>query len=194
MTHAAYCLFETPLGACGIAWKEPGDPRIPPPVTRFQLPEATRSLTEAGIARSSGGRKVRVPPPRIAGIIRKVRRHLEGDVQDFRGVVVDLGASGPFARDVYEAARNIPAGRTRSYGELAREVNRPSSSRAVGQALGRNPIPLIIPCHRVLSAGGKPGGFSAHGGVETKSRMLAIEGVTIGRRGNRDAGERNATA
>lgn len=180
MKQAAYCLFETPLGACGIAWKEPGTSRIPPVVTFFQLPEATRSLADSRIAGNSGGRKARVPPPHIAGIIRKVQKHLRGDVQDFQDIVVDLDAMGPFARQVYEAVRKIPAGRTKSYGELATEMSRPTAFRAVGQALGRNPIPLIIPCHRVLASGKKSGGFSAHGGVETKARMLEIEGASIG--------------
>ena len=179
MKQAAYCLFETPLGACGIAWKEQEDSRIPPAVTFFQLPEATRSLTDARIAGSSGGRKTRVPPPHIAGIIRKVRKHLHGDAQDFLDIVVDLDGAGPFARRVHEAVRKTPAGRTTTYGALAKAMNRPAAARAVGQALGRNRVPLIIPCHRVLAACGKAGGFSAHGGVETKARMLEIEGATI---------------
>jgi O-6-methylguanine DNA methyltransferase len=178
MKQAAYCLFETPLGACGIAWKEQETSRVPPVVTFFQLPEATRSLTDTRIAGSSGGRKARVPPPRIAGIIKKVQKHLHGDVQDFLDIVVDLDGAGPFARQVYEAVRKIPAGRTVTYGDLAKDMNRPTAARAVGQALGRNPIPLIIPCHRVLAARGKAGGFSAHGGLETKEKMLGIEGVT----------------
>ena len=180
MKQAAYCLFETPLGACGIAWKEQEASRIPPVVTFFQLPEATRNVTDTRIAGSSGGRKARVPPPRIAGIIKKVQKHLHGDVQDFLDIVVDLDGAGPFARQVYEAVRKIPAGRTMSYGELAKAMNRPAAARAVGQALGRNPIPLLIPCHRVLAAGGMAGGFSAPGGVETKARLLAIEGAPIG--------------
>jgi methylated-DNA-[protein]-cysteine S-methyltransferase len=181
MDQTEYCLFETALGACGIAWKERESSRIPPVVTFFQLPEATRSLTDTRIAGSSGGRKARVPPPYIAGIIKRVQKHLRGDVQDFLDIAVDLDAMGPFARQVYEAVRKIPAGRTKSYGQLATDMNRPTASRAVGQALGRNSIPLIIPCHRVLARGKDLRGFSAHGGVETKARMLEIEGATIGR-------------
>ena len=181
MKQAAYCLFETPLGACGIAWNEQETSRTPPVVTFFRLPEATRSVTDTRIAGSSGGRKARVPPPHIAGIIKRVQKHLHGDAQDFLDIVVDVGGAGPFARQVYEAVRKIPPGRTRSYGELATDMNRPAASRAVGQALGRNPIPLLIPCHRVLASGGKPGGFSAHGGVETKAKLLEIEGAAIGR-------------
>ncbi len=179
MKQAAYCLFETPLGACGIAWKEQETSRIPPVVTFFQLPEATRSLTDTRIAGSSGGRKTRVPPPRIAGIIKRVQKHLHGDVQDFLDIVVDLDGAGPFARQVYETVRKTPAGRTMTYGEIAKAMNRPAAARAVGQALGRNRVPLIIPCHRVLAACGKAGGFSAHGGLETKAKMLEIEGAAI---------------
>ncbi len=178
MKQAAYCLFETPLGTCGIAWKERETSRIPPAVTFFLLPEATRSVTGKRIAERSGGREAPVPPPRIAAIIRKVQMHLLGDVQDFRDTAVELDGAGPFARKVYDAVRTIPAGRTMTYGEVASGVSRPTASRAVGQALGRNPIPLIIPCHRVVGSGKDLRGFSAHGGLETKARMLGIEGAT----------------
>jgi len=180
MKQDAYCLFETPLGACGIAWKEPETSRFPPVVTFIQLPEATTRLTETRIAGRSKGHKTHLVPSGIAGIIKKIQKHLHGDMQDFQDIVVDLDGAGPFAREVYEGARKIPAGRTMTYGVLATEMNRPTASRAVGQALGKNPIPLIIPCHRVLASGNKPGGFSAHGGVTTKARLLAIEGAVLG--------------
>ncbi len=180
MEQVAYCLFETSLGSCGIAWSQPVSSRTPPAVTLLQLPEATRGMTESRIARSVGARKSSAPPPQIAEVIKRVRRHLQGDLQDFRDVTLDLDGADPFARLVYQAARLIPAGQTTTYGELATAVRRPAAARAVGQALGRNPIGLIIPCHRVRAAGGKPGGFSAHGGRSTKVRMLAIEGVTFG--------------
>jgi O-6-methylguanine DNA methyltransferase len=178
MKQAAYCLFETPLGICGIGWNVSDSSGGQPAVTFFQLPEATKKLTEKRIAASSCGCRTGAPPPSIAAIIKKVQKHLHGDVQDFLDIVVDLCGAGPFARQVYEVVRKIPAGRTVTYGELAKGMNRPTAARAVGQALGRNPIPLIIPCHRVLAACGKAGGFSAPGGVETKARMLAIEGAT----------------
>jgi len=180
MKHIAYCLFETPLGSCGIAWSQPVSSRTSPAVTLLQLPEATREMTESRIARNAGARKSSAPPPQIVEMIKKVRRHLQGYLQDFRDVTLGLDGAGPFARLVYQAARQIPAGQTRTYGELAKAVSQPAAARAVGQALARNPIGLIIPCHRVLAAGGKPGGFSAHGGRSTKARMLAIEGVTFG--------------
>jgi O-6-methylguanine DNA methyltransferase len=181
MKQVAYCLFETPLGSCGIAWKECGNSDTQPAVTLFQLPEATTRMTESRIARNSGAGESRTPPPQIAVVIGRVSKHLQGDLQDFRDLIVDLDGTAPFARQVYEAAREIRAGQTRTYGELARALGQPAAARAVGQALGRNPIPLIIPCHRVLAAGGKSGGFSAHGGSATKARLLAIEGVGIPR-------------
>jgi methylated-DNA-[protein]-cysteine S-methyltransferase len=180
MKQDAYCLFETPLGSCGIAWKSPETSRFPPVVTFIQLPEATRSLTERRIAGRSGGLKGRLVPDGIAGIINRIQKHLHGDIQDFQDIVIDLEGAPPFARQVYERARKIPAGRTMTYGELAKEINVPPASRAVGQALSKNPIPLIIPCHRVIAAGNKPGGFSAHGGLWTKAKMLELEGAPIG--------------
>ncbi|MGZ4959392.1 MAG: methylated-DNA--[protein]-cysteine S-methyltransferase [Methylomonas sp.] len=175
----AYCLFETPLGCCGIAWRESRDSQDLPAVALFQLPEATPALTEERIAQQCCiGRSE--PPPEIARVIDKVCKHLAGDPQDFRDIALDLGVAGPFAQQVYAAIRDIPPGQTRTYGEIAKTLNRTGAARAVGQALGKNPIALIVPCHRVLAAGGKTGGFSAHGGYATKIRMLAIEGVSIG--------------
>lgn len=177
MEQAAYCLFDTSLGRCGIAWRGCDDSQAPPAVTLFQFPESTTAKTEARIARLSGAKAPSAPPPRMAEIIEKVCQHLRGEVQDFRDVAVDPDGASPFARRVYEAARQIPAGQTRTYGELARTLMRPGAARAVGRALGSNPIGLIIPCHRVVAVGGKAGGFSAYGGWATKTRLLAIEGA-----------------
>jgi O-6-methylguanine DNA methyltransferase len=179
MKQVAYCLFETPLGSCGIAWRESGGKSDAAAVTWFQLPAATVKATESRIARHSGAREPSAPPASIAEVIRKVRKHLQGEAQDLRNIQLDLNGVGPFARKVYEAARKIPAGKTTTYGQLAKALGRPKAARAVGQALGRNPIALIVPCHRVQAAGGKPGGFSAHGGCATKAKMLAMEGVAL---------------
>lgn len=176
MKPASYCLFETPLGACGIAWREAAGQ---PAVILFQLPEATPQKTEARIALNSGVRGPSVPPPRIAEIIDKIRRHLRGENQDFRDVAVDLNGVGPFARQVYEAAREIPAGQTRTYGEIAKALGQPAAAQEVGQALAKNPVALIVPCHRVLAADGKLGGFSAPGGRATKTKLLALEGAPV---------------
>ncbi|MHB1530421.1 MAG: methylated-DNA--[protein]-cysteine S-methyltransferase [Acidiferrobacteraceae bacterium] len=180
MKQVACSLFETPLGWCGIAWSPAGPSRLPPAVCLLQLPEATAKRTKARIAEHLGARASSLPPPPIAAVIKKVCQHLRGDIQEFLDIPLDLDGVGAFARQVYEATRAIPAGQTRTYGELAKTLGQPGAARAVGQALGRNPIALLIPCHRVLAAGGKPGGFSAHGGGTTKARMLAIEGVTLG--------------
>jgi methylated-DNA-[protein]-cysteine S-methyltransferase len=180
MQQTAYCLFETTLGWCGIAWSNDGHFQISPAVTLVQLPEATREVTEARIARHAGAEVPSAAPPAIAEVIGRVCLHLRGETQGFRDVPVDLERASDFERRVYHAARQIPAGDTTTYGDLARTLGRPTGARAVGQALGRNPVPIIIPCHRVLAAGGKSGGFSAHGGRETKARMLAIEGMGCG--------------
>jgi len=179
MNREGYTLFETKLGRCGIAWRAAGEARDGLAVTAFQLPEATERLMAAKFAGRPVAAKAREFPPAIAAIIERVRAHFAGDPQDFGDIVVDLEGAGSFAREVYGAARRIPAGRTMTYGEVARAVKRPKGARAVGQALARNPIPLIIPCHRVLAAGNKPGGFSAPGGVATKAKMLAGEGAAI---------------
>lgn len=179
----AYCLFDTAIGVCGIAWRKADGADAAPAVTRFQLPEATAAETDSILAERTRAVEAAAPPPAIAEVIEKVRRHFRGDLQDFSEVRVEPEGAGPFALAVYAAARNIPAGEVRTYGELARVLKRPSAARAVGQALGRNPVPLIIPCHRILGASGKLGGFSAHGGIATKARMLQIEGVVPGASG-----------
>ncbi len=179
MEPTAYCLFETALGACGIAWREASDSGSPPAVVLVQLPEATPRATESRIARKSGSSQPSVPPQGIAEIIGKIRRHLQGEVQDFRSIAVAMDGVTPFAQRVYQAAREIPAGETRTYGEVAKAVGQPKAAQEVGQAMAKNPVPIIVPCHRVAAAGGKPGGFSAHGGRATKFKLLALEGAPV---------------
>lgn len=179
MKGLAYSLFDTPLGSCGIAWRESTGHAAPDAVAFFQLPESTSELTESRIAKSCGASKPSVPPEQIAQIIFRVCKHLDGDIQNFRDVPVDLNSAGPFVQRVCEAARDIPLGKTVTYADLAGSFGRPSLARAVGRALGRNPIPLIIPCHRVMAANGKPGGFSAYGGRATKAKLLALEGAVV---------------
>jgi methylated-DNA-[protein]-cysteine S-methyltransferase len=177
--QVAYSLFETPLGWCGIAWSETADADSSA-VTFLQLPEATAEITKSRIARNSAGKCIVDIPILVKNIQQRVIQHLQGDLQDFRDIPVDLSAAGPFVRRVCEAAREIPVGQTVTYADLAATfLGRPSLARAVGRALGRNPIPLIIPCHRVMAAHGKPGGFSAYGGRATKAKLLAIEGATV---------------
>src|SRR5260370_3449820 len=156
MKQGAYCVFETALGWCGIAWRERGDSSAPSAVTCVQLREATAKMTELRMAGHSGEGKAVCPLPRIAEVIEKVRKHLQGEIQDFRDIAIDLDGADRFARQVYEAAREIPAGETRTYGELAKVLGQPAAARDVGQALARDPLALIIPCHRVVAAGGQP--------------------------------------
>jgi methylated-DNA-[protein]-cysteine S-methyltransferase len=108
-----------------------------------------------------------------------LQRHLGGEAQDLSQLPLDLGVLGLFQRAVYEAVRTLRPGETATYGEIAARLGKPGASRAVGQALGKNPFLVAVPCHRVLAKGGAPGGFSAPGGVVTKQRLLALEGVTI---------------
>ena len=168
-----YCLFNTAIGHCGVAWSQRG-------VTHVQLPEADRGATERRLRNGTGATAPGKPPPGVGEAIDKIRRYLAGDTIDFAPVALDLTGVGPFRRKVYEAARRIGWGRTTTYGELAWQAGAPGAARAVGQALGRNPVPIVVPCHRVLASGGKVGGFSAFGGAATKERLLALEGVQLG--------------
>lgn len=179
MKPSFYCLFETPLGTCGIAWRELDASGSPPVVTAVQLPEATPQATASRLARKSGSARPGAPPPYIAAVIERIRRHLQGEVQDFRDVAVDVDGVDRFARQAYEAAREIPPGQTRTYGEIAKVLGQSATAQEVGQAMSRNPVPIIVPCHRVAAAGGKPGGFSAHGGRATKAKLLALEGAPV---------------
>lgn len=180
MNPAVYTLFDTQLGKCGIAWKKPSPPNENQRVIGFQLPEATAQLTEARIVERTAAHKAGTIPSWIGEIIKRVKLHLKGQVQDFKDIDLDTDAVGQFAKQVYETARAIPTGRTITYGQLAEMSGNPGAARAVGRVMSKNPIPLIIPCHRVLASGSKPGGFSAHGGLATKMKMLDIEGATLG--------------
>lgn len=166
MRHAH--LFDTPLGVCGLAWTDVG-------VCAFQLPDSSPDSTRARLLRTPDTVEVDAIAPHIAALLTRVRAVLSGQHDDLRDVTLDLSDVPPFDRAVYAVARTIGPGDTLTYGEVARRLGDPGAARAVGGALGRNPIPLIVPCHRVLAAGGKSGGFSAGGGVATKERMLAIE-------------------
>jgi O-6-methylguanine DNA methyltransferase len=170
MTPLRYHRFDSTLGRCGIAWTDLG-------VARFQLPEPDDERAVASLERR--GAVAAEPTAEIAATVRDAARHFGGDLRDFSAVPLDLSGVADFARRVYAAARRIPAGRTATYGEIAAEIGAPGEARVVGQALGANPIPLIVPCHRVVAASGGIGGFSAPGGALTKTRLLALEGVGL---------------
>jgi methylated-DNA-[protein]-cysteine S-methyltransferase len=166
-----YCLFDTAIGTCGVAWNEHG-------LTRLQLPERDPSATEQRL-RANSARASDNAPAAIAQVVTHVQRYMKGESIDFAAVVIDLAEIEPFGRTVYEAARAVGWGQTLSYGALARQIGAPGAARAVGRALSRNPVPIIIPCHRILAKGHRVGGFSAYGGTLTKERLLALEGVGV---------------
>jgi O-6-methylguanine DNA methyltransferase len=170
MTTYGFTLFDTPIGRCAVAWGTNG-------VVGVQLPEAGERATRARVARRFPSARETTPPAHVQRSIDGITALLHGEQTDLSKVALDMEHVPPFHRRVYEVARTIPAGATLSYGEVAARLGAPGSARAVGQALGRNPFALVVPCHRVLAAGGKAGGFSANGGVATKLRLLAIEGA-----------------
>jgi methylated-DNA-[protein]-cysteine S-methyltransferase len=163
-----FTLFDTAIGPCGIAWGERG-------VIAVQLPEASAERTRARLLRRCPDAHEAAPPAPVQRAIDDIVALLSGLPRDLSGVTLDMEGLAAFDRRVYEIARAIPAGATLSYGEIAARLGGRDLARDVGQALGRNPFPIIVPCHRVLAAGGKAGGFSANGGITTKLRLLTIE-------------------
>jgi methylated-DNA-[protein]-cysteine S-methyltransferase len=170
MTTFGCALFATAVGRCGLAWGDRG-------LVAVQLPERTDTVTRARLLRRAPGATESLAPPSIRAAIDGMVRLLEGERVDLGDVVLDMDGVPAFHRRVYAVARGIPPGATLTYGEVAARTGEPGSARAVGQALGRNPFAIVVPCHRVVAAGGATGGFSAAGGAATKRRMLAIEGA-----------------
>jgi methylated-DNA-[protein]-cysteine S-methyltransferase len=168
------CLFDTAIGPCGIAWTDVA-------LAAVQLPEATPAGTLRRLLRYVGEEVPQGDPPGfVQAAIVRVQALLAGAKDDLSDLPLDLQDVPDFHRRVYEITRAIPPGEVRTYGEVARRLGEPGAARAVGQALGKNPFAPVIPCHRVLAAGGKSGGFSAEGGANTKLRMLEIEGTRFG--------------
>jgi methylated-DNA-[protein]-cysteine S-methyltransferase len=168
-----FALFETPIGHCALMWGEHG-------LIGAALPESTTAATRARIVRRHAHAIEGEPPADVQFAISRVVRLLNGEADDLADIALDMGAVPAFNRRVYEIARRIGPGSTRTYGEIASELGEPQAAREVGQALGANPFPIIVPCHRVLAAGGKAGGFSANGGTRTKLRLLEIERAPLG--------------
>jgi methylated-DNA-[protein]-cysteine S-methyltransferase len=165
-----YFVFETAAGFCGIAWSDAG-------ITRFMLPSSTAEATEHNLRRRVANAQSATPPAHVAAAIEAAKRYFAGEQIDFADLELDLSGQDAFFKQIYAAARRVSWGHTTTYGTLAKEIGAgPEVARSVGQAMAKNPVPLIIPCHRVLAAGGKLGGFSAPGGSATKQRMLELEG------------------
>jgi methylated-DNA-[protein]-cysteine S-methyltransferase len=168
----AFAFFATPIGACAIAWSDRG-------IVSLHLPERTRRAARQRLLARWPDARETPPPPDVQRAIDRVGALLAGQAVDLSPIALDLTGVPPFHRRVYDLAREIAPGTTLAYGEVAARLGTPGAARAVGQALGRNPVAIIVPCHRVLAASGRPGGFSAEGGLVTKQRLLAIEGVAL---------------
>ncbi|MFJ7219688.1 methylated-DNA--[protein]-cysteine S-methyltransferase [Amycolatopsis sp. NPDC098790] len=162
-----FTVFATAIGPCGLAWRDDlvVGTSLPGTDLRARLAKRFPDAVEGP------------PPPSVRTAVDGIVALLAGAREDLAAVPLDLAGVPEFHRRAYEVARAIPPGKTLTYGEIAHRLGLPGSAQAVGQAMGHNPFPIIVPCHRVLAAGGKDGGFSAHGGVATKRRMLVIEGA-----------------
>ena len=174
-----FAVFDTPIGPCALVWGGLG-------VVGALLPEANEAATRQRIGRRFPQAREASPPSGVQRTVTRIVALLNGlpdpldALDDLRDVQLDLTGVPPFHCRVYAITRSILPGTTLTYGEVARRLGEPHASRAVGQALGANPFPIIVPCHRVLAAGSRAGGFSADGGVRTKLRLLQIEGAVLG--------------
>jgi methylated-DNA-[protein]-cysteine S-methyltransferase len=172
MTGYRFAIFETAIGRCGLVWGDRG-------INAVQLPMGNEDKTRGRIRQRYGDIAEAPPTAEVQAAIDGIVELMAGKPNDLSGVMLDLDGVPEFNRNVYAIARTIPPGKTLTYGDIARRLGGVELSRDVGQALGHNPCPIVVPCHRVLAAGDKPGGFSANGGVVTKLKMLAIEGAVV---------------
>jgi len=165
-----FTLFNTALGWFALAWREDG-------LSAVHLPSSDREAARRGLLRRLPGAEEAEPPAWAAAVIADIELLLAGGKPDFAAAPLDFAQVPDFHARVYEVARAIPPGETLTYGQVAERLGDKSLARDVGQALGRNPWPIVVPCHRVVAAGGKLGGFTAPGGARTKEKLLAIEGA-----------------
>ena len=165
-----YALIDTAIGFAGIAWNEAG-------LVACHLPEREAETARRGFLRRFPDADEGPVPPGLAATVAGIQALMRGEKADLSDAPLDLSRTPEFHARVYEIARRIPAGETLTYGEIAVQLGDKLLARDVGQALGKNPWPIVVPCHRVTAAGGKPGGFSARGGVSTKLKLLGIEGA-----------------
>lgn len=168
MSAQQFAIFDTAMGHCGIVWTSRG-------IAGVNLPEGSEERTRARVKKRFPEAAEALPPAEIEKIIDEVIALVAGEKIDFSHVTLDHAPLPEFSRRVYEIVRTIPIGHTLTYGDIAKKLGDVSLSREVGQAMGRNPTPIIMPCHRVVAASGKAGGFSAPGGVDTKMKLLSIE-------------------
>ena len=170
MTTPQYALFQTPIGQCGIVWTARG-------IAGVRFPERHEDELRARVLKRFPGAIEAPPPPHIENATKDVVALLNGEKRDLSHITIDDSGIPEFNRRVYAIISGIPPGETLTYGDIAKRLGDPLLAREVGVALGQNPTPIIVPCHRILAAGGKTGGFSGGDGVETKLRLLTIEGA-----------------
>jgi methylated-DNA-[protein]-cysteine S-methyltransferase len=170
MDAAGFALFDTAIGRCALVWRETG-------LIGVQLPETGDEIARHRLARRFPDAVSAPPDEAVAEAIARIAAFLAGAPDDFMTLKLDDADVGAFERAVYRETRAIPAGETSTYGAIATALGDVHQSRRVGQALGRNPWPIVIPCHRVTGAGGWMGGFSAPGGRSTKLKLLELEGA-----------------
>ena len=166
----AFQLFDTAIGWCALVWGQEG-------IVGLLLPEENEEALRARLRRDYPAARPAAPPLDVDAAVAGIRALLAGEARDLAAVTLDMSRIPVFDQRVYLETRAIPPGETLTYGEIADRLGDRGLSRAVGQALGRNPFPIVVPCHRVIAAEGRPGGFSAPGGVRTKQRLLEIEGA-----------------
>lgn len=170
MTTPQFALFDTPVGPCGIVWGERG-------IVGLQLPEASHDKARVHIAKRFPSAAEFEPTLEVKKAISRITALLEGKPSDLSDIALDMERVADFKQQVYTIARSIPPGRTLTYGDIAAKLGDKLLARDVGEAMGKNPFPIVVPCHRVVAANGKLGGFSANGGVKTKLKLLEIEGA-----------------
>ena len=168
MNEMSFALFDTAIGRCAIVWSARG-------ISGVGFPEGSEQATRKRILRRHPSAREALPPPDVRDVIEDIVALLAGSPRDLRQARLDLAGLSDLQRRVYDVARTIPFGATLTYGEIAERLGDRALARDVGEALGDNPFPIIVPCHRVLAAGNKMGGFSAPGGVRTKLQLLSIE-------------------
>ena len=173
MSALSFSLFDSAIGRFSIAWGVRG-------IFAIQLPEPGERETRARLIRRFPGVREMLPPPEIERAGAAIQALLRGEPGDLSFIDLDLSSVPAFHRRVYAVARTIPPGTTITYGDLAKQLGEPGLARTVGQALSRNPFAIVVPCHRVLAANGKLGGFSASGGVRMKRQLLRIERADVG--------------
>jgi methylated-DNA-[protein]-cysteine S-methyltransferase len=170
MDDSGLATFETQLGTCGLAWGPAG-------LLAVRLPGSSGAAVTDRLRRRFPKLEAESPPSWVTQAIDSMTSHLAGTQVDLSGIPLDFSGVAPFEASVYREARLIPPGSTVTYGALASRLGDRNLARAVGQALGRNPWPIVVPCHRITAADGRTGGFSAPGGAATKLRLLELEGA-----------------